>query len=132
MAIARFPIVSIGAIMVGLRAARDAIGEAKGTTMSDRIVLRIREALVEADVAYLAAAPEVVIGEQDGPVGSAVANLIGEQEKGYPRAFAILDSEVQVRPATCPKKKVDHLAIIDSIWLDPAMTVDSLDHAELF
>jgi 5,6,7,8-tetrahydromethanopterin hydro-lyase len=46
--------------------------------MSERIVMRAREALVEGPEDYLAAEPEVVIGELDGPVGHALANLIGD------------------------------------------------------
>ena len=65
-----------------------------------KIVLRTGEALVEADEAWSAAEPEVVIGELDGPVGYAIANLIGDQVKGHTRVWAILNSDVQVRPAT--------------------------------
>ena len=65
-----------------------------------RIVMRTGEALVEADEAWSAAEPEVVIGELDGPVGHAIANLIGDQVKGHTRVWAILNSDVQVRPAT--------------------------------
>ena len=71
-----------------------------------RIVLRTGEALVEADEAWSAAEPEVVIGELDGPVGYALANLIGGQVKGHTRVFAILNSDVQVRPATVMVSKV--------------------------
>jgi formaldehyde-activating enzyme len=48
----------------------------------------------------------VVIGELDGPVGTALANLIGDQVKGHTRVFAILNSDVQVRPATVTVSKV--------------------------
>ena len=72
----------------------------------DRIVLRTGEALVEADPAWSAAEPEVVIGELDGPVGYALANLIGDQVKGHSRVFAILNSDVQVKPATIMVSKV--------------------------
>jgi 5,6,7,8-tetrahydromethanopterin hydro-lyase len=65
-----------------------------------KIVMRTGEALVEADEAWSAAEPEVVIGELDGPVGHAIANLIGDQVKGHSRVWAILNSDVQVRPAT--------------------------------
>ncbi|MGA7501773.1 MAG: formaldehyde-activating enzyme [Isosphaeraceae bacterium] len=41
----------------------------------------------------------MVIGELDGPVGHALANLAGDQVKGHSRVFAILSSDVQVRPA---------------------------------
>ena len=65
-----------------------------------KIVMQTGEALAEADEAWSAAEPEVVIGELDGPVGYAIANLIGDQVKGHTRVWAILNSDVQVRPAT--------------------------------
>ena len=74
--------------------------------MSERIILRTGEALVEGAEDHLAAEPEVVIGELDGPVGHALANLIGDQVKGHTRVFAILNSDVQVRPATVMVSKV--------------------------
>ena len=74
--------------------------------MSERIGLRTGEALVEGSEDYLCAEPEIVIGELDGPVGHALANLIGDQVKGHSRVFAILSSDVQVRPATVMVSKV--------------------------
>src|SRR3954462_9844756 len=74
--------------------------------MSDRIVLRTGEALVEGAEDYLAAEPEVVIGELDGPVGHALAQLLGEQVKGHTKVFALLNSDVQVRPVTVMVSKV--------------------------
>jgi 5,6,7,8-tetrahydromethanopterin hydro-lyase len=74
--------------------------------MSERIILRTGEALVEGPEDYMAAEPEVVIGELDGPVGQAIANLIGGQVKGHTKVFAILGSDVQVRPATVMVSKV--------------------------
>lgn len=71
-----------------------------------RIVLRTGEALVEAEPAWSAAEPEIVIGELDGPVGYAIANLIGDQTKGHSRVFAILNCDVQVRPVTVMVSKV--------------------------
>ncbi|MGQ0635650.1 MAG: formaldehyde-activating enzyme [Planctomycetaceae bacterium] len=71
-----------------------------------RIILRTGEALVEAEPAWSAAEPEVVIGELDGPVGYAIANLIGDQTKGHSRVFAILNCDVQVRPVTLMVSKV--------------------------
>ncbi len=73
---------------------------------SQRIVLRTGEALVEGDKDYLCAQPEVVIGELDGPIGHALAELIGQQVKGHTKVFAILDSDVQVRPTTVMVSKV--------------------------
>ncbi|MFO0950758.1 MAG: formaldehyde-activating enzyme [Isosphaeraceae bacterium] len=137
--------------------------------MSERIVMRTGEALVEGDEAYLCAEPEVVIGELDGPVGHALANLVGDQVKGHTRVFAILNSDVQVRPATLmvskvtvkdssctnilmgtvqaaiangvldavregviPKDRVNDLGIIYSVWLDPSVVDEKVDHAALF
>lgn len=136
---------------------------------TQRIVLRTGEALVEAEPSWSAAEPEVVIGELDGPVGYAIANLLGDQVKGHTRVFAILNSDVQVRPATLmvskvtvnndrytnllmgtvqaaiahgvldavragdiPKKKVNDLGIIVSVWLDPAVITTEIDPELLF
>src|SRR3954470_18123918 len=74
--------------------------------MSERIILRTGEALVEGAEDYLAAEPEVVIGDLDGPVGHALANLVGDQVKGHTRVFAILNSDVQMKPATLMVSKV--------------------------
>ncbi len=73
---------------------------------SGRIILRTGEALVEGAPAWSAAEPEVVIGELDGPVGIAIANLIGNQVKGHTKVFAILNSDVMVKPATLMVSKV--------------------------
>jgi 5,6,7,8-tetrahydromethanopterin hydro-lyase len=72
----------------------------------ERIILRTGEALVEGEPAYSAAEPEVVIGELDGPVGFAITNLIGNQVKGHTKVFAILNSDVQIRPTTLMVSKV--------------------------
>ena len=74
--------------------------------MAGRIGLRTGEALVEGEKDYLCAEPEIVLGELDGPVGHALANLVGDQVKGHTRVFAILNSDVQVRPATLMVSKV--------------------------
>jgi formaldehyde-activating enzyme len=134
-----------------------------------RIVLRTGEALVEGEHGWSAAEPEVVIGELDGPVGYAIANLLGDQIKGHSRVFAILNCDVQVRPTTLmvskvtvkdekytnilmgtvqaaiangvldavragdiPKKKANDLGIIVSVWLDPSVVSEKIDHRILF
>jgi len=81
--------------------------------MSERIILRTGEALVEGDEDYLAAEPEVVIGELDGPVGQAIAAMIGGQARGHSKVFALLNSDVQVRPATVMVSKV---TVVDSAY----------------
>jgi formaldehyde-activating enzyme len=61
---------------------------------------------VEGEKDYLCAEPEIVLSELDGPVGHALAQLIGDQVKGHTCVFAILNSDVQVRPATVMVSKV--------------------------
>jgi 5,6,7,8-tetrahydromethanopterin hydro-lyase len=140
--------------------------------MAGKIGMRTGEALVEGDKDYLCVEPEVVIGELDGPVGQALATLLGDQVKGHTRVFAILNSDIQVRPVTLmvskvtvehsrytgilmgtvqagiangvldavragdiPKKKVNDIGIIYSVWLDPAILkvpAGEVDHAALF
>ena len=78
----------------------------RSSDVSKRIVMRTGEALVEGDEDYLCAEPEVIIGELDGPVGQALAALLGNQVKGHTKVFAILNSDVQVRPATLMVSKV--------------------------
>ncbi len=136
---------------------------------NERIVLRTGEALVEDEAAWSAAEPEVVIGELDGPVGYAIANLMGNQVKGHTKVFAILNSDVQIRPVTVmvskvtvssvkytnilmgtvqaaiahavldavragdlPKEKANDLGIIVSVWLDPSVETEKVDHEILF
>lgn len=74
--------------------------------MSDRIVLRVGESLVAGGPPGTAAEPEVAIGEMDGPLGSAFANLLGDQVKGHSRVLAILNTDVMVRPPTICVSKV--------------------------
>src|ERR1700733_14167766 len=77
-----------------------------GDPMAKRIILRTGEALVEGALDYLCAEPEIVIGELDGPLGTAMATLLGDQVKGHTKVFAILNSDVQVKPATLMVSKV--------------------------
>lgn len=74
--------------------------------MSERIVMRTGESLVAGGPPGTAAEPEVVIGELDGPVGTALATLTGDQVKGHSRVFAILNTDIQVRPVTLMVSKV--------------------------
>ncbi len=74
--------------------------------MSDRIIMRTGESLVAGGPPFTAAEPEVVIGELDGPVGTAIATLTGNQSAGHSKVFAILDTDIQVRPVTLMVSKV--------------------------
>ena len=74
--------------------------------MSERIVMRTGECLIAGGPPFTAAEPEVVIGELDGPVGTAIATLTGNQSAGHSKVFAILNTDVQVRPVTLMVSKV--------------------------
>ena len=74
--------------------------------MSERIGVRVGEALVRGRTKPTAAEPEIVLGEMDGPVGNAFCQLLGGQVKGHTRVLAILNGNVQVRPPTLMVSKV--------------------------
>ena len=74
--------------------------------MSERIGMRVGEALVAGGSPRTAAEPEIVIGELDGPVGNAFATLLGDQVKGHSRVLAIMNTDIQVRPSTLMVSKV--------------------------
>lgn len=74
--------------------------------MSEKIVMRVGEALIAGGPPGTAAEPEVAIGEMDGPMGAAFANLLGDQVKGHSRVLAILNTDVMVRPPTLMVSKV--------------------------
>lgn len=59
--------------------------------MSERIIMRTGEALIAGGPAGTAAEPEVIIGELDGPVGTAIATMTAGQVSGHTRLFAILN-----------------------------------------
>ena len=74
--------------------------------MSEKIIMRVGESLVAGGPAGTAAEPEVVIGELDGPFGTAFANQIGTQSKGHSKVLAIMNTDIMVRPATLMVSKV--------------------------
>ena len=74
--------------------------------MSEKIVMRTGECLLAGGPPFTAAEPEVMIGELDGPFGSAFANLMGDQVKGHSRVLALMNTDVMVRPATLMVSKV--------------------------
>ena len=74
--------------------------------MSERIIMRTGEALVAGGPPGTAAEPEVIIGELDGPVGTAIASMTAGQVPGPTRVFAILNTDIQVRPVTLMVSKV--------------------------
>ncbi len=74
--------------------------------MSDKIIMRVGEALVAGGPAGTAAEPEVIIGEMDGPMGVAFASQMANQVKGHTKVLAIMNTDIQVRPATLMVSKV--------------------------
>lgn len=74
--------------------------------MSERIIMRVGEALVAGGPPGTAAEPEIIIGELDGPVGTAFATLLGDQVKGHSRVLAIMNTDIMVKPATLMVSKV--------------------------
>ena len=74
--------------------------------MSEKIIMRVGESLVAGGPPGTAAEPEVVIGEMNGPFGTAFANLMGNQTKGHSKVLAIMNTDVMVRPATLMVSKV--------------------------
>lgn len=74
--------------------------------MSERIVMRVGEALVAGGPPGTAAEPEIIIGELDGPFGTAFATLLGDQVKGHSRVLAIMNTDIMVKPATLMVSKV--------------------------
>jgi 5,6,7,8-tetrahydromethanopterin hydro-lyase len=74
--------------------------------MNEKFIMKIGEALVAGGPAGTAAEPEVVIGELDGPFGTAFANLIGDQTKGHSKVLAIMNTDIMVKPATIMVSKV--------------------------
>jgi 5,6,7,8-tetrahydromethanopterin hydro-lyase len=88
------------------KSAKTSVKKLKGASKSGPIFLKTGEALVEAEGAWSAAEPEVVIGQLNGPVGYAIAQMIGNQVKGHSKVFAILNCDVQIRPVTVMVSKV--------------------------
>ena len=74
--------------------------------MTERIGMRVGEALVAGGPPGTAAEPEVVIGDLNGPFGTAFATMMGDQVAGHSRVLALLNTDVMVRPPTLCVSKV--------------------------
>jgi len=66
--------------------------------MAKRIILRTGEALVEGALDYLCAEPEIVIGELDGPLGTAMATLLDTRSRDIPKSSPSSTAMWQVKP----------------------------------
>lgn len=79
-----------------------------------KIGIRFAEAMVEGSSEPYWAEPEIAIGELSGPVGQAMANLMG-QSAGFSRLFALVDGDKMVKPATLmvPKMQLKKMLDVD-------------------
>ena len=74
--------------------------------MSEKMTMRVGECLLAGGPAFTAAEPEVIIGELDGPFGTAFATLLGDQVKGHTRVLSLMNTDMMVKPATIMVSKV--------------------------
>ena len=80
--------------------------------MARRIGIRFGEAMGVGSQDWLWTEPEIAIGELNGPVGQAMANLMG-QSTGFSRFFCLVDGGRQVKPVTLMVPKVHLKKMID-------------------
>jgi len=77
-----------------------------------KIGIRFAEAMVAGSSEPYWTEPEIAIGELDGPVGQAMANLMG-QSAGFSRLFALVDGDKMVKPATLMVPKMQLKKMLD-------------------
>lgn len=77
-----------------------------------KIGIRFAEAMVAGSSEPYWTEPEIAIGELDGPVGQAMAGLMG-QTAGFSRLFALVDGDRMVKPATLMVPKVQLKKMLD-------------------
>lgn len=80
--------------------------------MSERIGIRFGEAMGEGSEEPMWTEPEIAIGELDGPVGQAMASMMG-QSAGFSRFFCLVDGDKMVKPATLMVPKVQLKKMVD-------------------
>jgi formaldehyde-activating enzyme len=80
--------------------------------MARRIGIRFGEAMGVGSQDWLWTEPEIAIGELNGPLGQAMAGLMG-QSAGFSRFFCLVDGGKQVKPVTLMVPKVHLKAMID-------------------
>jgi formaldehyde-activating enzyme len=80
--------------------------------MAKKIGIRFGEAMGAGSQDWLWTEPEIAIGELDGPVGQAMANLMG-QTAGFSRFFCLVDGGKQVKPVTLMVPKVHLKKMLD-------------------
>ena len=80
--------------------------------MADRKTIRFGEAMAAGSEDWLWTEPEIAIGPMSGPVGQAIANLMG-QSAGFSRFFCLVDGGKQVKPVTLMVPKVQLKKMMD-------------------
>ena len=80
----------------------------KGRTlnMSSDFSMKVGESLLAGGPPGTAAEPEVIVGDLNGPFGTAFATLLGNQIKGHTKVLALMNTDIMVKPATIMVSKV--------------------------
>ena len=74
--------------------------------MSSDFTMKVGESLLAGGPPGTAAEPEVIVGDLNGPFGTAFATLLGNQIKGHTKVLALMNTDVMVKPATIMVSKV--------------------------
>ena len=74
--------------------------------MSSDFTMKVGESLLAGGPPGTAAEPEVIVGDLNGPFGTAFATLLGNQIKGHTKVLALMNTDVLVKPATIMVSKV--------------------------
>ncbi len=77
-----------------------------------RIGVRFGESMVAGSEDPYWVEPEIAIGEMDGPVGQAIAGMMG-QSAGFSRFFCLVDGDKQVKPVCLMVPKVQLKKSVD-------------------
>ena len=80
--------------------------------MARPMTIRFGEAMGAGSEDWLWTEPEIAIGPMNGPVGQAIANLMG-QSAGFSRFFCLVDGGKQVKPVTLMVPKVQLKKMMD-------------------
>ena len=74
--------------------------------MSSDFSMKVGESLLAGGPPGTAAEPEVIVGDLNGPFGTAFATLLGNQIKGHTKVLALMNTDIMVKPATIMVSKV--------------------------
>ena len=74
--------------------------------MSSDFTMKVGESLLAGGPPGTAAEPEVIVGDLNGPFGTAFATLLGNQIKGHTKVLALMNTDIMVKPATIMVSKV--------------------------